>query len=665
MTSLFSRILPHQTRNIRLIIGFFWLFSVSGILAAISFYLFQTTYNTAVIWLLLTLIIGGFASLGGVSAVGNHQEATRPPKLAPFLFLLSTAAFSGLLFFNLNEMNVVNGVRSFWPLMNSASWLLFVGAMFSIIISTLKYPHSNWTLLNWMIGIFVLVSTALIVFPLGYGFDGFIHRATENYIIEHGSISPKPLYYSGQYGLLTFASLLTRIPLDFLDTIALPFLTALFLPLAMFVFGKKAAPQNPIFGFLAIILLPLASFIATTPQGLGNLWVLITGFLIATLNLLNLSKKQFLILATPPIVFTLCLHPISGIPLFIFGVLMFLYQAQKDETLSFIKKTFIGLIAVFGSMALPALFVLRCLMNGEKLHLPNMLNTLFLFKNDLFSLFSNLTSWEHLFLNTSSILSVLNILGLVLLSIIGYKHIKNKHVYLLTTGMILLTYLSLLFLVDFSFLISYETRSYADRLLPILIYLISPMIFVGIIHVIEKMNGSPKFLKTAGVLVLVLFVVSNWFNTYPRDDAFVRNGGFTVSSSDIKTVQAIADTKSSSYVVLANQNIGAAALKTFGFFHYYGSVFAYPIPTVDPLYQIFLEMNENPTRENAIKAADLANTECQKTNCSLEPIKDVFFAVPVWWWQSGKIVETAKTNADHWFVVDDSAVTIFQYQIVH
>ena len=49
-------------------------------------------------------------------------------------------------------------------------------------------------------------SVANIIFPLGFGFDPFIHQATEKHILDFGFILPKKLYYIGQYVLVGFLS---------------------------------------------------------------------------------------------------------------------------------------------------------------------------------------------------------------------------------------------------------------------------------------------------------------------------------------------------------------------------------------------------------------------------------------------------------------------------
>ena len=41
---------------------------------------------------------------------------------------------------------------------------------------------------------FAFVSVVAISFPIGYGFDSFIHKATELHLAEFGTIPPKPFW---------------------------------------------------------------------------------------------------------------------------------------------------------------------------------------------------------------------------------------------------------------------------------------------------------------------------------------------------------------------------------------------------------------------------------------------------------------------------------------
>ncbi len=108
------------------------------------------------------------------------------------------------------------------------------------------------------------------------------------------------------------------------------------------------------------------------------------------------------------------------------------------------------------------------------------------------------------------------------------------------------------------------------------------------------------------------------------------------------------------YIALANQQVSAAALKAFGFDHYYrtsaGELYFYPIPTGSPLYQYYLEMvYKNPGRASMISAMDLAGVEAG------------YLIVNKYWYQSGRVINEAKLAADKWWTINNE-VYIFKYE---
>lgn len=106
------------------------------------------------------------------------------------------------------------------------------------------------------------------------------------------------------------------------------------------------------------------------------------------------------------------------------------------------------------------------------------------------------------------------------------------------------------------------------------------------------------------------------------------------------------------YIVLANQAVSAAALKTYGFETYFnGDVFYYPIPTGGAMYELYLKMvNLGPTHQRAVEAMDLAGVDT------------AYFVVNDYWFLADKIIENAKREADDWVVIDNGATTVFEFQ---
>jgi hypothetical protein len=140
------------------------------------------------------------------------------------------------------------------------------------------------------------------------------------------------------------------------------------------------------------------------------------------------------------------------------------------------------------------------------------------------------------------------------------------------------------------------------------------------------------------------------YAAYPRHDNYARSAGFNVSATDIQTVRMIDKAaQTNDYVVLTDQALAAAAVDQLGFKHYYhGDIFFYPIPTGGTLYQYYLQMVEQKP------SLDIIKTVTEVTGAPL-----IFFAIHDYWWRADQIAENTKLLTDHWWSVNNQAVTIF------
>ena len=131
---------------------------------------------------------------------------------------------------------------------------------------------------------------------------------------------------------------------------------------------------------------------------------------------------------------------------------------------------------------------------------------------------------------------------------------------LLMTGILLMNYVILATTVEFNFLVEYEQLNYTNRLLVITHLFLLPLVGYGLL-IRKKLSASIILFCILGFLALT-------YTAYPRDDGFTRSRGFNVSQSDIDAAWAIEEyADGSTYSVLANQAMSAAALKEFGFNH--------------------------------------------------------------------------------------------------
>jgi hypothetical protein len=228
-----------------------------------------------------------------------------------------------------------------------------------------------------------------------------------------------------------------------------------------------------------------------------------------------------------------------------------------------------------------------------------------------------------------------------------------------------LNYVFLSTAAEFTFLIEYERANYADRLLPLLLFFLTPLVIAGLGLMTDHLKIRPLSLRAGFLILLCALATANLYLTYPRDDAFVVGHNINTSQTDIDAVRFIQkEAEERSYLVLANQAVSAAAMITLGFENqYFGSQYRYPIPTGGALYSFFLSMNEQPSRETAIQAAQLANGFClADETCEQTSIEVVYFVVNAYWWDAARIIETAKTSSDAWMSVEGKDY-VFRYEM--
>ncbi len=540
-------------------------------------------------------------------------------------------------------------MRSPWLIL-APSILGWIGIASASILILAKRAQTKLAILGSIATMFSLVSVVLIVFPLGYGFDPFLHQATIDHIILHGTITPKPYYYIGQYALELVVAFTGSFDTHTIDVLLLPVLSAILLPAvaaaSVWQITKRSVPTT--LAAVATLLLPLAPFINTTPQGLANLWTLIIFFL----ALPELVTKHrwvphwvFLLLT----VATLLIHPLAGLPVALFVVLFVI--ATRDDIKAGIRRALVTVAAIGGAIMLPVAFTLSGTSGSLGFH-PERIVDLFptLFFSTRFQVVGDLFAYIGL---NAWLWYV--ILAVIAGSILWNMRSRRWLLLPLTSGLLLINATILSVAGDFSFLIDYEQTNYIGRVMLLSLYVLLPLSILGISLGIERLMQMKKTLvNVAIILIFAISVTANGYFTYPRHDAYAVSRGFTIGQSDHDTVASIrSHAEDTPYIVLANQAVSAAAIQDFGFAPYYGDegdVFYYPVPTGGPMYQIFLEMiEENPTLDLAIDAMDLADVD------------RAYFVVNEYWWSSNVAIERAKVATDEWFLVNDGSTAVFIY----
>ncbi|OGL66343.1 hypothetical protein A2856_01440 [Candidatus Uhrbacteria bacterium RIFCSPHIGHO2_01_FULL_63_20] len=554
-------------------------------------------------------------------------------------------------------------IRSAWLVVDPSAFVALFVAFALLAALLLRGQGRAIALPLACAALFAFLSVAALVFPLGFGFDPFIHRATMDHVVQFGTIEPKPFYYVGQYALELFLVHAFSIPVLASDVWLLPILAALLIPPALYGAAAHLTRDRRVAAACAFaaFLLPLSSFIVTTPQGLANLWTLLLA-LFAVPTLMGFERPRLPLLALGALA-ALLTHPIAGLPALLFVALALAHVAGAGRFKVASRAAF-WTITVAGSVILPSAFVVNALRSGtgpgfdlsaldparvvEALHLG-----LFL-QNGFRPLLDFAELWAQ---NGFAVVLLLAALG-------AWKSRREGVMkpFLAMAAALGINYLLLSTAVDFSFLIDYERQNYAQRLVPLIAFFLAPPLLVALAAVCTRVRVSPIGIRVFAVLLAAAIATAALYSTYPRHDAFVVGHGINVSQGDIHAAYEIERASDGRpYVTLANQSVSAAAIRTLGFQdRYWGETFFYPVPTGSDLYQVFLDMNDAPAKETALRALDVVSASCE-AGCMRELPTSVFFVVNDYWWQSDRIVEQAKGTADDWFAVDGGALIVFRY----
>ncbi len=540
-----------------------------------------------------------------------------------------------------------------WQVVPVKFFAVYILASLTLVfILTKQRFHHGLKMLGLSAHYFLSFGVALFVYKIAYGFDPFIHQATMEFIADHGAAEPKTFYYLGEYSLIVIAHKISGVSVYLLNKFLVPLLAAIFLPWGIVRLarsqnqdGLMPSKQSYLSALLALGI-GFAPFIISTPQSLSYLFL--------TLALaLGLSEKRLLW----PLILSLAalaIHPLTGLPAL--GWLGFLVLQKHQEK---IKKAPARLLKIIlflaNALILPSALFISGANNLKEatFSLASLLSPL----KALWEKFS-LAGTENIWLNTVYFFTMNYSFWILLLIVAGifvYWRSQQKKLYsslLLSAGSLMIAYL-ITGLINFDNIISYEQEGFATRLLVLILIFSLPFIILTInyfLALLKKRSYLEKIIWLTGGLA---WLGVSLYVSYPRFDNYFNSRGYSTGVNDIKAVKLIAEEADNPYIVLANQQVSAAALKELGFDNYHsgpnGQIFFYPIPTGGPLYQYYLDMvYKNPSRETMAKARDLAGVE------------ESYLVVNKYWHQSAQVIAEAKLSANDWQAIDDE-VYIFKY----
>lgn len=639
------RLLPRANGVAQMLFGvilFFGLFS-AGLTA--WFYVGLPLGAGADLWILtVTMLLCQAVNLilpeQTQGSVPKKNERWDAPRL---FFLLATLAITSsslaYILVGASRAGTTDSIRTPWP-------LLPPGTLVAVALAWIAVPLSVWLVRSRAFaaiqsGLAIFATTAIVplVYRLGFGFDGFLHLAGEKQILATGFLNPKPLYYIGQYVFTTWFSRVTDIPIDFVDRWFVPVAIAILIPFVAYLAGDReqsAADRVPTY-FFGLFLLPLAPFVATTPQSFA--YILGIGALILALGSKDdIAWRAPLILA----VWGIAAHPLAGIPMALIVAAILFARGSGTEWINTTRLILSWICVALAGASVPLAFYFLSL-NGST---PIIWNMSSLFAAQPWKdLAASITPWignTYVVWPAFSTLMTKMLPLLALAASIGTIFLAKKerritHVVLIAGGVLLFISGTILKTAgDFAFLIDYERGNYAERLYLLGTFCLVVAALPAFGWIIRRARERSSFFSFALIAACGTIAAAQTYTALPRNDALVTGHGWSVGASDMEAVKTIdRDAGKEPYTVLANQSVSAAAVSQFGFNRYSGDVFYYPIPTGGALYETFLRMTyQEPSRDTARDAAKLGGSNL------------VYVVLNDYWWNADQVGQSLSAIAD-------------------
>jgi hypothetical protein len=530
----------------------------------------------------------------------------------------------------------LESIRTPWPLLPDRMLWAIAAGWIALALSLWLVRSRLFAGLNAALAILPTLATIPLIYRIGYGFDGFLHIASEKILLATGTLSPKPLYYIGQYVFTTWLARLSHLPITDIDRWLVPTLAAILLPLAVYL----ALPERRnAAGFLVLGLAPLGAFIATTPQSLAYLLGLVAIFFAIGVT----SRRIHPLTSFFLVAWSITVHPLAGIP---FAFVVIALTTSHIPSPSFARAVRILAIVMTGA-AIPLLFLVIGMKGGTTIHwnLGSLLS-IDPWRDRLASFLPYVGNRFVLWPAWASLAARALPLILLILAIASRRYVLVwSAVALWVSGTILKT------TGDFAFLIDYERGNYADRLNTLALLCLIPAAMPAIESLVEKARRTPLITRLTFLTLFVGIASGLAYDALPRNDALVTGRGWSTSQHDLEAVRLIdRDADGREYTVLANQSVSAAAVATLGFKRYAGDVFFYPIPTGGPLYELYLRMTYNePSRDTARDAALLGKTDL------------VYVVVNEYWWRAPQLAESLAAIANRDWDIGTGKVRVYRF----
>lgn len=535
-------------------------------------------------------------------------------------------------------------IRTPWPLLPDYILPVLAFLFLSGLLAARKAKAAWIVALASLATIVSLNLIAPLVYANGYGFDGFLHRASERVILETGTLEPKTPYYIGQYTLVTWLARLADVSPGDIDRLLVPFASSLLAFAAWSVFrGYKGGRWS--IALVPLVLVP-GSFIATTPQSFASLLGLTAlGFALA-----NDEKGPRWTLAAIAGLWSLAAHPLAGLPFACAAALALWSNHLRASEKAGHRSPLVYLLVAAGTISVPGAFLLNGLKIGAMSRIWEAAGAIVLPPANHVALWADWAAW------CIWLLPWMLLAGSVLA--IAWDE-KRRTLWGPLSALGLGVFISGLFLKtagDFSFLIDYERSNYADRLIQVAWLILAFPAAYGFGLLASRLMKRPVLNQLAVITALCLLYAGSAYASLPRHDAAAASRGWSVGTADMEAVRWIeGDARGARYAVLANQTVSAAAVDAYGFRRYVRTpegedVFYYPLPTGGTLYQLYLQAVAPTPSFDAIREA-----------VSLTRSEIVYVVVNQYWWDADKVSAALEARAQAVQTFGNGAVRVYRF----
>jgi hypothetical protein len=647
-------LLLDKEQKLNIFWGILILLSLLSLLNTSFYYFYEiNNFTTFIIFLIPSIIF----------FIKNNNFLKRKNKnFTQTLLTLSFLILESSLFFTLIKNRSDELISSPWQFVNYKFFLLYFITTAVLIYICLKSKNIRQNIFLTSLHLFFSYSITSILYKIGYGFDGFIHRATETWIYENGFILPKELFYIGQYGFVVWLAKLTALPIKYIDIYLVPLLSSFSLTYIIYYTLNKVFEFPKNIALNLVWLIPFVfyfSFHLTTPYNL----VLLLNILVVFTTIAYSQNKIKLIIPLFLSLVAISTHPLTGLTVFIYFILNVILKNINNKK---IHLSLISLASLFIVFAPILMFSIRLFLSQNPL--PTIIHPL---KN--FHLFLELFKRPYWYqANTPLVFEILYTwqiaitVVVIFLAIFGFIKKKQKTIfeYLLAIFSLSLVGSSFVITSLFSFknTVILEQGNYSIRLLTSAIIFLLPFSIYGL-YFLGKIIFAflNKYIKTKFLIIFFIlsgsfFLTASLYLQYPQNNPKVVQPGFNATIYDYEAVRYIHNQNENyDYLVLANIITGVSALTEYPFAKYFpidqGEIFYYSMPHSSPTYKIYQDMlYRGQKRESAIEAMDLVGVD------------KIYFVVNWYWSKFDNIVEGAKKTADNYHVIGDNKIYIFEYK---